>query len=144
MMEGRPPGKGDGHRGHPGKDGHGHGHHFAEEGDDEKHGPKHEKHHLGLKEHGDADDQISTEDKHRGHGRPGGFPGATLIRNETFLRGGYPTGSDGLAELLTVYPGFYAGRTAHIHTMIHMDWEKSENGYVQSFPSTTDVEYKTL
>lgn len=143
-MGGKPPGKGDGHQGHPGKGG-GHGHHLAEEVDDEKHGLKHEKHHPGLKD--DGKDQISTGDKHRGPEHegepgpsgPGGFPGATLTRNETFLRGGYPTGSDGLTELLTVYPGFYAGRTAHIHTMIHMNWEKSENGHVQLFPSMNDI-----
>lgn len=137
-MGGKPPGKGDGHEGHPGKGGH--GHHLAEEGDEERHRVKHEKQHSG---------QIPMEDEQHGPkpgpGGPGGegrggFPGATLTRNETFLRGGYPTGSDGLTELLTVYPGFYAGRTAHIHTMIHMNWEKSENGHVQSYPPMSNAE----
>ncbi|KAJ3715236.1 Intradiol ring-cleavage dioxygenase [Lentinula guzmanii] len=72
-----------------------------------------------------------------GHGRPGGPegpPSQPLSRNETFLRGGAPTSSDGVVELVTVYPGFYAGRTAHIHTMIHMNWERSDNG---TFVSTS-------
>ncbi|KAE9401320.1 aromatic compound dioxygenase [Gymnopus androsaceus JB14] len=70
----------------------------------------------------------------------GNFPGATLQRNETFLRGGYPTGPDGLAELVTIYPGFYARRTAHVHAMIHMNWDKSENGtFVSSSGSVLHI-----
>ncbi|KAJ3979898.1 Intradiol ring-cleavage dioxygenase [Lentinula detonsa] len=65
------------------------------------------------------------------HRQPASQP---LSRNETFLRGGAPTSSDGVVELVTVYPGFYAGRTAHIHTMIHMNWERSDNG---TFVSTS-------
>ncbi|KAJ3806903.1 Intradiol ring-cleavage dioxygenase [Lentinula lateritia] len=67
-------------------------------------------------------------------GGPPGPPAQPLSRNETFLRGGAPTSADGLVELVTIYPGFYAGRTAHIHTMIHMNWERSENG---TFVSTS-------
>ncbi|KAJ3914563.1 Intradiol ring-cleavage dioxygenase [Lentinula edodes] len=64
----------------------------------------------------------------------GGPPAQPLSRNETFLRSGAPTSADGLVELVTIYPGFYAGRTAHIHTMIHMNWERSDNG---TFVSTS-------
>ncbi|KAH7870985.1 Intradiol ring-cleavage dioxygenase [Lentinula edodes] len=71
---------------------------------------------------------------HSGPGGPGGPPAQPLSRNETFLRSGAPTSADGLVELVTIYPGFYAGRTAHIHTMIHMNWERSENG---TFVSTS-------
>jgi protocatechuate 3,4-dioxygenase beta subunit len=51
-----------------------------------------------------------------------------LARNETFLRGGLPTNDFGIVELVTIYPGFYAGRTAHIHAMFHTHWVKSKNG----------------
>ena len=62
-----------------------------------------------------------------GAGGPGGAS-SPLERNETFGRGGWPTNSNGIVELTTIYPGYYAGRTAHIHTMVHLNWEKSENG----------------
>jgi protocatechuate 3,4-dioxygenase beta subunit len=49
-----------------------------------------------------------------------GFPGQSDTRQfdtreETFLRGHQRTGTDGVAEFLTLWPGWYAGRTAHIH-----------------------------
>jgi protocatechuate 3,4-dioxygenase beta subunit len=49
-----------------------------------------------------------------------GFPGQSDTRQfdtreETFLRGHQRTGADGAAEFLTLWPGWYAGRTAHIH-----------------------------
>lgn len=51
-----------------------------------------------------------------------------LVRNETFGRGGYATDANGIVELVTIYPGFYTGRTPHIHTMVHLDYTNSENG----------------
>ena len=35
-----------------------------------------------------------------------------------FLRGGQITNADGIAEITTVYPGWYQGRTAHIHAKV--------------------------
>ncbi len=42
-------------------------------------------------------------------------------RGETFLRGAQVTNADGVAEIVTVYPGWYPGRTVHIHTKVHLD-----------------------
>lgn len=127
-----------------------HDRHLAEVNDDRKHRPKHSKtkgkheedesrtKEQRLKEHKHASTE-GPDNHHPDHHEPGrklghgAFPGATLQRNETFLRGGYPTGPDGLAELVTIYPGFYARRTAHVHAMIHMNWDKSENGYVNRY-----------
>ena len=69
---------------------------------------------------------------HRGPpGRGGGPRGSPpMVRNETFLRGGWQTDENGIVELTTLYPGFYAGRAPHIHTMVHKDWVMSENGWV--------------
>ena len=53
-----------------------------------------------------------------------------MSSNNTSLRGGYPTGSGGVVELTTLYPGFYAGRTVHVHVIVHLGWEAGENGYV--------------
>lgn len=38
---------------------------------------------------------------------------------ETFLRGTQVTGADGVAEFATVYPGWYPGRTTHVHFKVH-------------------------
>ncbi|MFD4626393.1 intradiol ring-cleavage dioxygenase [Streptomyces sp. NPDC058475] len=37
----------------------------------------------------------------------------------TFLRGGVLTGTDGVAKITTIYPGWYRGRCIHIHLKVH-------------------------
>ncbi|MFE2422829.1 intradiol ring-cleavage dioxygenase [Streptomyces hokutonensis] len=37
----------------------------------------------------------------------------------TFLRGGVLTNSAGLANITTIYPGWYRGRCVHIHVKVH-------------------------
>jgi protocatechuate 3,4-dioxygenase beta subunit len=39
----------------------------------------------------------------------------------TFLRGAQVTGAEGIVEFTTVYPGWYRGRTVHIHAKVHLD-----------------------
>ena len=41
----------------------------------------------------------------------------------TFLRGIQLTNADGVAEFETIYPGWYIGRTIHIHLKVHLDGE---------------------
>jgi protocatechuate 3,4-dioxygenase beta subunit len=38
----------------------------------------------------------------------------------TFLRGIQLTDADGIAEFETIYPGWYSGRTVHIHMKVHI------------------------
>ena len=40
---------------------------------------------------------------------------------QTYLRGAQVTNKDGVAEFTTVYPGWYPGRTVHIHAKVHID-----------------------
>jgi protocatechuate 3,4-dioxygenase beta subunit len=40
---------------------------------------------------------------------------------ETYLRGAQVTNNDGIVEFTTVYPGWYPGRTVHIHAKVHVD-----------------------
>lgn len=42
----------------------------------------------------------------------------TSTEGKTFLRGRLTTGADGLAVFQTIYPGWYAGRTTHIHCKV--------------------------
>ena len=37
------------------------------------------------------------------------------------LRGGQVTDTAGIAQILTIYPGWYQGRTVHIHTKVHIN-----------------------
>jgi protocatechuate 3,4-dioxygenase beta subunit len=40
---------------------------------------------------------------------------------ETYLRGLQVTNRDGIVEFTTIYPGWYPGRTVHIHGKVHLD-----------------------
>jgi len=52
----------------------------------------------------------------------GGTPEASADAGPgTFLRGAQVTDRDGIVELTTLYPGWYQGRTAHIHAKVHLD-----------------------
>ena len=44
---------------------------------------------------------------------------AEYLRDETFLRGRQTTDERGDVEFHTIYPGWYPGRTVHIHLMVH-------------------------
>jgi protocatechuate 3,4-dioxygenase beta subunit len=50
-----------------------------------------------------------------------GGPGGGRTDNEKYLRGAQVTNSDGIVEFVTVYPGWYRGRTVHIHAKVHVD-----------------------
>jgi protocatechuate 3,4-dioxygenase beta subunit len=54
-----------------------------------------------------------------GGGGPGGGGGATTATR--YLRGAQVTNKDGVAEFTTIYPGWYQGRTTHIHAKVHLD-----------------------
>lgn len=54
-------------------------------------------------------------------------PGAGSTVGQTFLRGHVFTGSDGVARFETIYPGWYSGRTPHIHVKVFLDDGGAEN-----------------
>ena len=43
------------------------------------------------------------------------------LPDQTFLRGRQVTDPAGMVEFRTIYPGWYPGRTVHIHVMVHVD-----------------------
>ena len=56
------------------------------------------------------------------HADAGGvYSGFDSGTGEVFLRGAQVTDADGIVEFTTVYPGWYVGRTPHIHAMVHVD-----------------------
>src|SRR6478609_5410785 len=60
-----------------------------------------------------------------GQGMYSGYPGqgddGISTRAETFLRGTLLTGADGQVRFATIYPGWYPGRTPHIHFKVFLD-----------------------
>jgi len=62
--------------------------------------------------------------------------------NRTFMRGIQRTNLNGLALLKTVYPGWYQGRTVHIHVKVHVGGNVVHTGQLY-FPDTlTDKVYR--
>ena len=73
-------------------------------------------------------------------GNYSGFSSDTSSR--TFMRGIQRTDANGLATFLTVYPGWYQGRTVHIHVKVHVGGSVVHTGQL-FFPDTlTDSAYK--
>ncbi|MEV6170221.1 intradiol ring-cleavage dioxygenase [Streptomyces sp. NPDC051954] len=48
--------------------------------------------------------------------------------NGKFLRGGVLTGTNGVAAITSVYPGWYRGRCVHIHVKVHTDVTLTADG----------------
>ena len=51
----------------------------------------------------------------------GVYSGFDAGEGERFLRGTQVTNRGGIVEFQTIYPGFYPGRTVHIHAKVHLD-----------------------
>jgi len=49
----------------------------------------------------------------------GSAPRGEYLPDQTFLRGRQTTDAAGMVEFHTIYPGWYPGRTVHIHLMVH-------------------------
>jgi hypothetical protein len=59
-----------------------------------------------------------------------------------FLRGVQRTDAKGLALFRTIYPGWYQGRTVHIHTMVHLGGNVVHTGQLYFPDAVTDVVYE--
>jgi len=74
-----------------------------------------------------------------GRGGPGGPGGRGQgPSDETrFLRGIQLTNTQGVAEFATIYPGWYAGRTIHIHLKVHLGGKAASDKYAGGHVSHT-------
>lgn len=54
-----------------------------------------------------------------GGGGEGDMADLTPTDDKRYLRGAQVTNSDGIVEFTTIWPGWYRGRTIHIHAMVH-------------------------
>lgn len=62
--------------------------------------------------------------------------------DERFLRGSQRTDPKGVATFRTIYPGWYPGRTVHIHTMVHLGGNVVHTGQLYFPDAATDAVYK--
>jgi protocatechuate 3,4-dioxygenase beta subunit len=62
--------------------------------------------------------------------------------NRTFMRGVQRTNAKGLAQFRTVYPGWYPGRTVHVHVKVHVSGNVVHTGQLYFPDATTDAVYK--
>lgn len=69
-------------------------------------------------------------------GGPGGGGGPT--DKLTFLRGTQLTDASGVVEFKTVYPGWYHGRTVHIHVKVHAGGKQVHTGQLFFDDALTD------
>jgi protocatechuate 3,4-dioxygenase beta subunit len=61
--------------------------------------------------------------------------------SRTFMRGIQRTNAKGVAEFRTVYPGWYQGRTVHIHVKVHVGGNDVHTGQLYFNDSLTDKVY---
>jgi protocatechuate 3,4-dioxygenase beta subunit len=62
--------------------------------------------------------------------------------SRTFMRGIQRTNADGIATFKTVYPGWYAGRTVHIHVKVHVRGNVVHTGQLYFPDAVTDAAYR--
>jgi protocatechuate 3,4-dioxygenase beta subunit len=62
--------------------------------------------------------------------------------NRTFLRGIQRTDANGIATFRTIYPGWYPGRTVHVHVKVHLGGNVVHTGQLYFRDALTDAVYK--
>jgi protocatechuate 3,4-dioxygenase beta subunit len=72
----------------------------------------------------------------------GSYSGAQDAAEETFLRGLQKTNAKGIATFQTIYPGWYRGRTVHIHVKVHLGGDVIHTGQLYFPDSVTDAVYR--
>jgi len=71
----------------------------------------------------------------------GGAGGSGPTDDDTFLRGVQVTDTRGIVEFLTIYPGWYRGRTVHIHAKVHVDSATALTTQMYFDEAVTDAVY---
>jgi protocatechuate 3,4-dioxygenase beta subunit len=72
----------------------------------------------------------------------GAYSGVGGQRNRTFLRGVQQTNAQGLAVFQTIYPGYYPGRTVHIHVKVHIAGNVIHTGQLYFSDRVTDAVFR--
>ena len=77
-------------------------------------------------------------------GSPGGPGGqhAAPTDSDRYLRGHQKADADGRVRFLTIYPGWYRGRTPHIHLKVHVGGSVGHTGQLFFDEKTTAAVYR--
>jgi protocatechuate 3,4-dioxygenase beta subunit len=95
-----------------------------------------------------------------GQGGPGGRPGgssgdtsdgsysagddeATTTDDGTYLRGAQVADAGGIARFTTIYPGWYPGRTVHVHLKVHVDRKTALTSQLYMDEAVNDAVFAT-
>jgi len=92
--------------------------------------------------HCDADGDYSGYDSGT-PGGPGGGGHADPTSSTRYLRGHQRSNATGKAEFLTIFPGWYRGRTPHIHMKAHVGGKVVHTGQVFFNERITAAVYRT-
>ena len=76
------------------------------------------------------------------HCDAGGVYSGVQGNEDDFLRGVQRTNAKGVALFETVYPGWYPGRTVHVHVMVHIGGNVVHTGQLYFPDALTDAVYK--
>jgi protocatechuate 3,4-dioxygenase beta subunit len=79
------------------------------------------------------------------HCDAGGVYSGTSVQgtdDQRFLRGIQRTDAKGLALFKTIYPGWYTGRTVHVHVMVHVSRSVVHTGQLYFPDALTDTVYR--
>jgi protocatechuate 3,4-dioxygenase beta subunit len=81
------------------------------------------------------------------HCDAGGVYSGTTVQDtedERFLRGIQRTNAKGVATFRTIYPGWYQGRTVHIHVTVHIGGNVVHTGQLYFPDALTDAVFRRL
>ncbi len=76
-------------------------------------------------------------------GNYSGFDGSGARTSTRYLRGVQPTNASGVAELQTIYPGWYRGRTVHVHVKVHVGGREVHTGQLYFPEDVTGAVYQS-
>jgi protocatechuate 3,4-dioxygenase beta subunit len=71
----------------------------------------------------------------------GAYSGVQGAEGEIFCPGVQMTGTDGVAEFRTIFPGWYTGRAVHIHVKVQVDGDQTHTGQLFFNPAVTTAVY---
>lgn len=91
--------------------------------------------------HADVQGEYSGFDGASAGGRPQGGGGVAQTTTR-YLRGHQKSDAAGKAEFLTVFPGWYPGRTPHIHMKVYVGGQTVHTGQVFMDEKTTAAVYR--
>ena len=89
--------------------------------------------------HADATGEYSGFDG----GSSGGPPGSGSTTSTRYLRGHQKSDATGRVRFDTLYPGWYNGRTPHIHVKVHVGGKEIHTGQIFFADATSTKIYRT-